>query len=97
VFDKNCASCHVGGNGTDNDGGKLHPASDTGVDGAYAQRTRSKAYRTTPLRGLWQHPPYFHDGSARELDDVVDHYNDVRKLELSSVQRKDLVEYLKTL
>ena len=97
VFDKNCASCHVGGNGTDNDSGKLHPASDTGVDGAYAQRTRSKAYRTTPLRGLWQHPPYFHDGSARELDDVVDHYNDVRKLELSSVQRKDLVEYLKTL
>jgi mono/diheme cytochrome c family protein len=97
VFDKNCASCHVGGNGTDNDGGKLHPASDTGVDGAYAQRTRSKAYRTTPLRGLWQHPPYFHDGSARELDDAVDHYNDVRKLELSSVQRKDLVEYLKTL
>jgi mono/diheme cytochrome c family protein len=97
VFDKNCASCHVGGNGTDNDSGKLHPASDTGVDGAYAQRTRSKAYRTTPLRGLWQHPPYFHDGSARDLDDVVDHYNDVRKLELSSAQHKDLVEYLKTL
>src|SRR6186713_1924498 len=97
VFDKNCASCHVGGGGTDNDSGKLHPASETGTDGAYAERTRSKAYRTTPLRGLWQHPPYFHDGSARELDDVVDHYNDVRKLELSSVQRKDLVEYLKTL
>jgi mono/diheme cytochrome c family protein len=97
VFDKNCASCHVGGNGTDNDSGKLHPASDTGMDGAYAQRTRSKAYRTTPLRGLWQHPPYFHDGSAGELDDVVNHYNDVRKLELSSAQRKDLVEYLKTL
>jgi cytochrome c peroxidase len=97
VFDKNCASCHVGGGGTDNDSGKLHPASETGTDGAYAERTRSKAYRTTPLRGLWQHPPYFHDGSAKELDDVVEHYNDLRKLELTSAQRKDLVQYLKTL
>ncbi len=97
VFDKNCASCHVGGNGTDNDSGKLHQASETGMDGAYAMRTRNKGYRTTPLRGLWQHPPYFHDGSAKELDDVVDHYNKVRKLELSSAQRKDLVEYLETL
>lgn len=97
VFDKNCASCHVGGSGTDNDSGKLHPASETGTDGAYAARTKAKAYRTTPLRGLWQHPPYFHDGSAKQLDDVVDHYNDLRKLELTSTQRKDLVEYLKTL
>src|SRR5690348_1298496 len=30
VFDRNCASCHVGGSGTDNDSGKLHPASETG-------------------------------------------------------------------
>jgi hypothetical protein len=28
---------------------------------------------------------------------VVEHYNDLRKLELTSAQRKDLVEYLKTL
>ena len=38
-------------------------------------RTANKAYRTTPLRGLWQHPPYFHDGSAATLADVVAHYN----------------------
>jgi len=61
------------------------------------RRTKGKAYRTTPLRGLWQHAPYFHDGSAKELGDVVDHYNELRKLELTSPQRKDLVEYLKTL
>ena len=34
-------------------------------------RTPNKMYRTTPLRGLWQHPPYFHDGSAATLADVV--------------------------
>ena len=66
VFDKNCAGCHVGGNGTDNDSGKLHEPEETGMDPAYAMRTTNKAYRTTPLRGLWQHPPYFHDGSAKD-------------------------------
>ena len=97
VFDRACASCHVGGNGTDNNSGKLHPASDTGVDGAYAMRTKSRAYRTTPLRGLWQHPPYFHDGSAKTLGDVVEHYNKARKLDLTKDQQADLVEYLKSL
>jgi mono/diheme cytochrome c family protein len=97
TFDRTCATCHVGGNGTDNDSGKLHPPGDTGVDGAYAMRTANKAYRTTPLRGLWQHPPYFHDGSAESLGDVVTHYDKVRSLNLSKAQQADLVEYLKSL
>jgi cytochrome c2 len=97
VFNRACASCHVGGNGTDNNTGKLHPASDTGVDEAYALRTANRAYRTTPLRGLAQHPPYFHDGSAKELDDVVDHYDRVRKLKLTRSEKMELVEYLKSL
>ena len=97
VFGRTCASCHVGGSGTDNNDGALHPPADTGVDGAYAARTASKAYRTTPLRGLWQHAPYFHDGSAATLADVVTHYNRVRKLGLTAEQQRDLVEYLKSL
>lgn len=98
VFGRNCMSCHVGGDGTDNNGGnKLHAPAETGMDGAYAARTANKAYRTTPLRGLWQHPPYFHDGSAASLADVVAHYDRVRKLELSAEQQRDLTEYLKSL
>jgi mono/diheme cytochrome c family protein len=97
VFDRSCASCHVGGSGTDNNAGTLHPPADTGVDGAYAARTASKAYRTTPLRALWQHPPYFHDGSAATLADVAAHYNRVRKLGLTAEQQRELVEYLKSL
>jgi len=96
VFNQSCASCHVGGSGTDNNNGALHAPAETGVDGAYAARTANKAYRTTPLRGLWQHPPYFHDGSAATLADVVTHYNRVRKLGLSPEQQRDLVEYLKS-
>lgn len=97
VFGKSCAGCHVGGNGTDNNDGKLHQPSETGMDGAYAARTSTKAYRTTPLRALWQHPPYFHDGSAATLMDVVEHYDRVRGLKLGAAEKKDLVEYLKTL
>ena len=97
VFDRSCASCHVGGSGTDNNSGTLHGSAETGVDGAYAARTANKAYRTTPLRALWQHAPYFHDGSAATLADVVAHYNRVRGLGLAADQQRDLVEYLKSL
>jgi mono/diheme cytochrome c family protein len=97
IFDRTCASCHVGGSGTDNNNGTLHAPGDTGVDGAYAARTANKAYRTTPLRALWQHAPYFHDGSAATLADVVVQYNRVRGLGLTAEQQRDLVEYLKSL
>ena len=96
IFDSSCAACHVGTTGTDNNDGKLHPPEETGMNGAYAARTANKAYRTTPLRALWQHPPYFHDGSAKTLAAVVAHYNRVRKLNLTAPQQGDLVEYLKS-
>ncbi len=97
VFNQTCSTCHVGGTGTDNNNGTLHAPAETGMDGAYAARTANKAHRTTPLRGLWQHPPYFHDGSAATLTDVVTHYNRVRSLNLTAVQQQELVEYLKSL
>ena len=92
-----CASCHSGLAFTDVNSGKLHAPSETGMDPAYAARTSQKAYRTTPLRALWQHAPYFHDGSAKTLVAVVDHYNSVRNLQLTDQQKHDLVEYLKSL
>jgi len=97
IFNQSCATCHVGVNNTDNNSGVLHTASEVGQDGAYAARTAAKAYRTTPLRALWQHAPYFHDGSASRLEDVVTHYNNLRRLDLSAAQQRDLVQYLKSL
>jgi cytochrome c553 len=97
LFGQTCVVCHVGATGTDNNSGKLHAPAETGVDGTYAARTANKAYRTTPLRALWQHPPYFHDGSAATLADVVAHYNRVRTLGFTVEQQRDLVEYLKSL
>jgi cytochrome c5 len=97
LFDASCSACHVGNTGTDNNTDVLHDPAETGMSAAYAERTSQKKYRTTPLRALWQHGPYFHDGSARTLMDVVNHYDQVRKLGLSNRQKKDLVEYLKSL
>lgn len=98
IFGQSCISCHVGGSGTDNNAGRLlHAPAETGMNASYAMRTANKMYRTTPLRALWQHPPYFHDGSAATLMDVVNHYNEARKLGLTAQQRADLTEYLKSL
>jgi hypothetical protein len=75
----------------------LHAASDTGVDATYATHSATGMYRTTPLRGVWQHPPYFHDGSAKDLLAVVNHYDTHFSLGLSARQKADLVEFLKSL
>jgi mono/diheme cytochrome c family protein len=96
-----CANCHLGGALTDVNAGRLHSPAEVGQDPTYALRTATKLYRTTPLRGLWHPPqlkgPYFHDGSAKTLDAVVAHYEQRFGLSLTAGQRRDLVEYLKTL
>jgi cytochrome c2 len=93
-----CASCHIPTLAfTDVNLGVLHQPSETGMDPVRASRLKNHAYRTTPLRALWQHAPYFHDGSAATLLDVVKHYDRVFGLGLSSQQQADLVEYLRSL
>jgi mono/diheme cytochrome c family protein len=99
--DGKCANCHIGDALTDVNAGKLHTPAEVGQSAAYAQRSASKLYRTTPLRGLYRLPqlqgPYFHDGSAATLDDVVNHYVTVLGLTLTAQQKADLVAYLKSL
>ena len=75
----------------------LHDPAEVGTDPAYAARSATGKYRTTPLRGLLQHPPYFHDGSAPDLIAVVNHYDMLIGLNLTAAQKADLVEYLKSL
>ncbi len=94
-----CATCHSGPNFTDANE-RLHPPSDSMAEPetpSYAARSASKQYRTTPLRALWQHAPYFHDGSAATLEDVVRIYDARRGLGLNAQQQADLVQYLRTL
>ena len=98
-----CGSCHIAPSYTDVQNHPdantplLHDAAETGMDPDYAQRTATKRYRTTPLRALWQHAPYFHDGSAATLEAVVEHYDGHLGLNLTAAQKADLAEFLKSL
>lgn len=96
----NCASCHSGALFTDATEGKLHPAdASVAADKVYITLSATQQWRTSPLKGVWQHAPYFHDGSAATLADVVTMYNDNpnRPLHLTEREQADLVEYLKSL
>ncbi len=98
-----CARCHSGPTFTDVlDGPRknlpvLHDPAEVGTDPVYASRSATGKYRATPLRALWQHPPYFHDGSAPDLPAVVNHYDQHFGLKLTPDQKFDLVEFLKSL
>jgi hypothetical protein len=98
-----CSTCHQGETFTDVLSGPdrrepfLHDPSEVGTDPRYAERSATGQYRTTPLRALFQHAPYFHDGSARDLPAVVEHYDQKFRLHLTARQKADLVEYLKSI
>jgi mono/diheme cytochrome c family protein len=91
-----CATCHSGSKLTDANT-RLHDPAEVPTDPTHAERSATRKYRTTPLRGLWQHPPYFHDGSAATLADVVERYDTSAALGLTAAEKTDLVEYLKSL
>lgn len=97
-----CATCHSGEKFTDANT-RLHPPTDAVSEpepkGApsYASRSATKQYRTAPLAGLWQHTPYFHNGTAATLEAVVQTYNTKQALGLTPAQAADLVQYLKSL
>ena len=98
-----CVTCHVPPTFTDVLSGPdptvpfLHDPSAVGTEPVYASRSATKRYRATPLRALWQHAPYFHDGSAIDLFAVVDHYDRFFGLGLKAKQKADLVEFLKSI
>ena len=91
-----CASCHMPPHYSDANT-TLHAPADAGTNSLLAERGSTGKYRTTPLRALWQHPPYFHDGSAATLEAVVDHYIHALGLRLQPRERTDLVQFLRSL
>ena len=77
----------------------MHKPEEIGVDDFQAARSPDKRYRTTPLRGLFtrQKGGFYHDGRFADLEAVVNHYDDHFKLKLTPEQKRDLIEYLKSL
>ncbi len=93
-----CSTCHVPPLFTE-PGWNMHKPSEIGIDAFQADRSPELAYRTPPLKGLWTHTKggFYHDGRFATLLDVVNHYDQFFGLSLSSEQKSDLVEYLKSL
>jgi hypothetical protein len=94
----NCASCHVPPLYTE-PGSSLHTPEEIGIDDFQSSRSPTKKYRTTPLRGLWSHQKggFYHDGRFQTLDEVITHYDQHSKLGLTTQEKKDLAEFLKSL
>src|SRR5262245_12384879 len=93
-----CATCHVPPLFTE-PGWNTHKADEIGIDDFQANRAPDKSYRTAPLRGLMTHSKggFYHDGRFPDLTAVVEHYNQFFKLGLSETEKRELIEYLKSL
>jgi cytochrome c peroxidase len=93
-----CARCHVPPLFSE-PGWNLHKPSEIGIDAFQADRSPDRGYRTAPLKGLWTHSKggFYHDGRFATLEDVVEHYTTFFSLPLAAREKRDLVEYLKSL
>jgi len=96
MYKAKCATCHPAPLYADN---KLHTAGELGIDDFEAKRSPTGKYRTTPLGGLFARTKggFYHDGQFATLADVVNHYDTHLGTELSTGEKHDLVEYLKSL
>lgn len=106
-----CASCHEGVNFTDN---LFH---NVGLYNNYTDKGRGRVtlnpqdegkFRTPTLRNLAKTAPYMHDGSIKNLQEVIEHYNEgaiqhpnrdirIQKLQLTETEKAALQAFLLTL
>src|SRR5687767_9278682 len=93
-----CASCHVPPLFAE-PGWNTHKPEEICIDDFQSNRSPDKSYVTQGLKGLWTHMKggFYHDGRFATLMDVVNHYNNCKKLNLAESEKNDLVEYLKSL
>jgi hypothetical protein len=93
-----CSRCHVPPLFTE-PGWNMHTGAEIGIDEFQASRSPDQRYRTSPLRGLWTHMKggFYHDGRFPTLAAVIDHYDQHFSLGLSSGEKRDLEQYLKSL
>jgi hypothetical protein len=96
-----CSTCHVPPIFTE-PGNNLHTAEEIGIDSFQANRGPARRYVTTPLRALFDTEKihkggFYHDGRFPTLDAVVDHYDRHLTLRLTPEQKRDLMEFLKSI
>jgi len=105
-----CANRHSGWNFTDESFHDIGlPDGDIGRDQLKPKIAKMQhAFKTPSLREITRRGPYMHDGSLRTLDDVIAQYDGgaverpsrsdmLKPLKLSSQERTDLVDFLRSL
>src|SRR6266511_1811428 len=89
-------------------GWNLHKPEEIGIDSFQADRGPDRVYKTQNLAalfvrelGLFMRPEnkgrFYHDGRFKTLLDVVNHYDIHFNLDLTDGEKRDLVEFLKSL
>jgi hypothetical protein len=96
-----CSTCHVPPIFTE-PGYNLHTPQELGIDSFQADRGPARRYVTTPLRALFETQKlhkggFYHDGRFPTLDAVIEHYDSHLKLGLTAAQKRELLEYLKSI
>ena len=109
-----CGTCHAPPNFTDNGFHNIglesfgHGNPDLGRYKIRPVRLMRGAFKTPPLRNIALSAPYFHDGSAATLEDVIEHYRtggvvkenlspEMKVLRLNAREKSDLVAFLKAI
>jgi len=102
-----CGKCHVEPLWTE-PGWNLHTPEEMKIDSFQANRAPDDTYRTMNLAGIYVRElgifmkqtnkgRFYHDGRFATLLDVVNSYNDRFNLGLTTQEKGDIVEYLKSL
>ena len=102
-----CNDCHVDPLWTE-PGWNLHAPEEIGIDSFQADRSPDGVYKTMNLAGIFVRENgvfmspankgrYYHDGRFATLLDVVNHYNTHFGLGLTTQEKADVVEFLKSL
>jgi hypothetical protein len=93
-----CATCHVPPIFTE-PGWNMHTAAEIGIDDSNPLDRPTSGIARRRWGGLFTRMKggYYHDGRFADLRAVVDHYNSTFNLNLSERQKRELIEYLKSL
>ena len=108
-----CSICHIGTNFTDEKFHNIGAGEGAGkMDAGRSMVTGNSAdlgkFKTPSLRNIELTAPYMHDGSLARLEDVIAFYDqggrpnpnldeEIKPIELSDVEKADLLAFLKTL
>jgi cytochrome c peroxidase len=107
----NCVKCHGGWRFTDDSFHDIGvPGADQGRGKLFQTiGTMQYAFKTPGLRNVDRRAPYMHDGSEKTLEDVIELYQvggrvrrpslsaEIKPLNLTEQEKRDLIAFLKTL